>query len=187
VAQGKETPNIGLTGVESIRLRGMKIDDLPIAEAARVREQLRKAEEDERQSLIDDIKARYPTQGVAYIESRIRESRGNIARFREQRIRIGGDQEEYRMLLRDTIRRDEKIEAAREQLSGDALGEEIRSLTVEFGPWQRKGLEAQLQQFGESIKRFEDTIGREQESIDQLTELLGQCRARDKELARVGT
>jgi hypothetical protein len=187
VAQGKETPNIGLTGVESIRLRGMKIDDLPIAEAAKAKAQLAAAEEDERQSKIDDIKARYPTQGVEYLASRIVEARQNIAKFQQERTRIVRDQEEYRMLLRDTKKRDEKIEEAKSQLSGDALDEKIKVLTKEFGPWQRQGLETQLEQFGESIQRFEATIQREQELVDELTELLGQCRSRDKELARVGT
>jgi chromosome segregation ATPase len=186
MAQGKITPNIGQTGVKSIRLGGMTIDDLPIGEAARAKMQLPRAEEDERQAVIDAVRARYPKQGVDYLRSRIQEARGNIAKFREQLTRLGGEREQYRILLHDARQRENGIEAARGQLEGEALRARIKELTVKHGPWQVEGLKRQIGQFGESIERFEATIEREQTSIDELTELLGQCRARDKELTRLG-
>jgi uncharacterized membrane protein YukC len=180
------TSNIGQVGTKSIRIQGKTIDELPIAEAASAMVQLRKAEEDERKQLISAIKARYPTQDPAYLEARIREARGNIVKFREQRIRIGSSQEEYRMLLYDVKRRDKEIRKAEKNLSGDELAAKIKELNKEYGLWQRRGLERQLEQFAESIRRFEEHIEVEQKAIDELSELLGQCKARDKELARLG-
>lgn len=184
--QGKTTPNIGQYGIGSIRLRGMKIDDLPIAEAARVKAQMPQVEADAYQQLINNIKARYPSQDCAYLESRIREARGSIGKFREQAIKLGAQREEYRMLLRDAKKRDRKIRKLPESLPETDRQSRIRELNDEYGPWQRKGLESQIGTFGESIKRFEDAAKKEQSSIDEMVELLGQCRARDKELTRIG-
>lgn len=184
--QGKQTPNIGQLGVQSIRIAGMKVDDLPIAEGAIAKMQLPIAEEEVRKNLIEAIKARYPKQDVMYLQARVAEARGMIARFREQMNRVGGEREKYRILLHDAKEREKKIKAAEKLLSGDELKEEIKSLTREYGPWQLEGLRAQIDQFSASIKRFEEVIEREQASIDELTELLGLCRARDKELTRLG-
>jgi chromosome segregation ATPase len=183
---GKVIPNVGETGVKSIRLGGMTIDDLPIGESARAKEQLPKVEEDERQQQIEDVKARYPTQSVDYIRSRVREARQNISKFQEQRNRIGRDREEYNILLHDAKERDKRIAEVESQLSGDEAEEEIKKLNDQYGLWNTEKLGKQIEQFGESIDRFDAAVKQEQESIDELTELLGQCRARDKELARLG-
>jgi len=185
MSAGKATPNTGQMGVESIRLGGMKVDDLPIGEAARAKMQLPEAEKAARQKSIEDIKARYPTQSVEYLRARILEAKKNIARFREESRRIGSDREQYRMLLYDARERDKKIKAAEERLEGKDLEEEIKALTKEC-PWQIDAMKKQVRQFEESIERFEKTIVKEQKSVDELTELLGQCQARDKELARLG-
>jgi chromosome segregation ATPase len=182
----KISSNVGETGARSIRLGGMKVGDLPIAESANAKMQLPKVEEDEKQSEIDNIKARYPTQNVAYLEARIREARGMISKFREQCNSIGSNREQYRMLLRDAESREELIGIARDNLEGEALESQIKILTDKYGPWQVDGLRKQIDQFGESIERFEETIEQEQRSIDKMTELLGECRARDKELRRIG-
>lgn len=186
MARGKVTSNIGKTGVESIRLSGMKIDDLPIGEAARAAMQLPIAEEDVRQRMIANIRKRYPTQDVAYLQARIQEARSNISRFRDQLVRIGGQREEYRFLLINVKEREKQIQEARETLYGEDLAEEIKALTRQYGPWQLEGLKKQIEQFTESIKRFEATIEQEQRSIDEMSELLGQCKARDKELMQLG-
>jgi chromosome segregation ATPase len=163
----------------------MAIDDLPISEAAQAKMQLPQAEEAERQAVIEDVRARYPKQNVDYLKARIQEARGNIARFQEQRNRIGGEREKYRILLHDVRERDKKIKEAEEKLSGDALKDRIKALNKEH-PWQLEGLKKQIEQFGESIQRFENTVEREQKAIDELTELLGKCKARDQELTRLG-
>lgn len=186
MSQGKVTSNIGQTGVESIRLGGMRIDDLPIGEAAKAKLQLPEALAVERQNNIESIKARYPQQDVKYLESRIREARGMIAQFRQQRDNIVNQCTEYRMLLRDAEKREKEIADAKNRLTGEELKAEIKTLTAKYGPWQVEGLKSQLIQFDEAIKRFDATIEREQASINELTELLGECRSRDKELTRLG-
>lgn len=90
------------------------------------------------------------------------------------------------MLLRDAKRRDKLIKTANDTMAGEELSARIKELEAEYGPWQRKGLEQQLAQFSESTLRFEEAVEREQRSIDEMVELLGQCRARDKELTRLG-
>jgi hypothetical protein len=164
----------------------MTVGDLPIAEAAHAKSQLPAAEEAERQAVIEGIKARYPTQSVAYLKSRIQEARGNVVKFQRELTRIGGDREHYRMLLRDVEQREKLLAVAQQELAGEALDAERKKLINSYGPWQLEGLRTQIIQFGESIDRFERVIAREQGAIDRLVELLGQCRARDKELARIG-
>lgn len=186
MTRDKGTPNIGQYGVKSIRLKGMTVDELPIAEAAIAKAQIPIAEEDARKQLIENIKARYPTQDVQYIESRIEEARRNIVRFREQMVRIGSSREEYQMLLHDAKQREKKIKSARKAMDGEELTAEIKALIKEHGPWQVEALKTQMEQFSESISRFESTITEEQEAIDKLSELLGLCKARDKELMRLG-
>lgn len=182
----KQTPNIGQYGTKSIRLQGMELSDLPIAEAAQAKMQLPEAQEAERQGVIADIKARYPTQRVDYLKSRIQEARHNISKFQQELTRIGGEREQYNILLHDARQREELVGIAKKELDGETLKAEIKKLTSKYGPWQLEGLQTQIGQFGESIERFNAALVQEQKSIDELVELLGQCRARDKELARVG-
>jgi hypothetical protein len=179
--------NKGEVGVKSIRIAGMKFDDLPIAESALAKQQLPEAEKNEKENQIANIKARYPTQNVNYLIGRIREARGMIARFQQERNRIGHDRLQYKVLLSDAEKRDIEIEDLKQQdLGEEDFNAKVRELNKRYGPWQVKGLSDQILQFEDSIRRFDETIQREQEVIDELSELLGECRARDKELSRLG-
>lgn len=180
----KQTPNIGEVGVKSIRLGGMKVDDLPIAEAHFAKEQLPLSEEDIRQNEIAAVRARYPTQPVEAINGRIREARGMAVTFRQRRDEIHKQRQVYVALLQDVKKRDVKI--AKLDPKDDKYPDRVKLLNDQYGPWQEDGLRIQLGQFDDSIDRFAEMIEREQKSIDELSELIGECRARDKELARLG-
>ena len=77
--------NIGQTGRKSIRLGGYTIDDLPIAEAALTRHQMKIVDEDEREAQIKHIIQRYPKQRVPYLRSRLVECEENIKRIHQLR------------------------------------------------------------------------------------------------------
>lgn len=179
----KRKSNIGDVGVDSIRLGGMTVDELPIAEAHLVKMQLPGARELERTAKIAGVRARYPQQDVGYLEARIREAKGMIATFRQQRDGVRSQREQYGILLTEAEKRDKEIA----HLADDDIRDEcVKALREEYGPWEVEGLRNQITLFDESVARFDETIEREQASIDELSEVLGLCRARDKEIARLG-
>lgn len=180
----KQKPNIGEVGAKSIRLGGTKIDDLPIAEAHFAKQQLPAALATEQENEIAGIRERYPTQPVAALEGRIREARSMIARFRQQLEQVRTERQKYVALLRDVKKRD--VEIAKLDSNAFEYRDSVKRLNDQYGPWQENGLRTQIGQFDESLERFSETIEQEQASIDELSEVLGECRARDKELARLG-
>jgi phage shock protein A len=162
----------------------MKVDNLPIAESLSVREQLPDAIETQRLNAIEDVKARYPRQSVGYLEARVREALSNITKFRQQKSLIQSQRSSYLPILaraREREKQENLIEADDPERAG-----KIQALHREFNPYDVAGLEQQLRQFDESVERFEGTITEEQDTISELRELIGQCKARDQELARLG-
>ena len=79
---GQKDSNKGTTGLESIRLNGMKIDNLPIAEGAHTKAQWADIQEADKQNTITNIRAKYPTQTVAWVTGAIREAEDTINRVR---------------------------------------------------------------------------------------------------------
>ena len=176
--------NIGQVGVESIRLNGMKVEDLPIGEAARVQPQIELARDTERQNKIANVIAKYPTQRVDYLEGRIREAKQNqenmakLAQTEQQRI------QEYQGHIEMCKHRDREVARLEQskQLGADA---EIKALQRQF-PYVIERLEAQIEISKESIDRFNEVVRRESSDIDEMGQVLGLCKQRDLELKNLG-
>lgn len=173
--------NIGQVGVESIRLNGMKVEDLPIGEAARVQPQIELARDTERQNKIANVIAKYPTQRVDYLEGRIREAKQNqenmarLAQTEQQRIM------EYQGHIEMCKHRDREIA----KLDPERDAASIKALKVQF-PYVIDRLEAQIEISKESIDRFNEVVRRESSDIDEMGQVLGLCKQRDLELKNLG-
>lgn len=184
------TSNVGETGVKSIRLKGMKIEELPLSMAARVQGQLRLAEDTERQNQIGEVIAKYPTQRVDYLEGRIAECKQSqenmaaLARIEQQRI------QEYQGHIEMCKHREREI-ARLDSVRGtpgwtdEHISAQIEALRRSF-PYQQDRLEFQVGVSNESIERFNEVVKRESASIQELSETLSLCKQRDKELHQLG-
>lgn len=187
-----DTSNIGETGVKSIRLKGMKIEELPLPMAARIQEsgQLKLAEDTERKNKIGAIIASYPTQRVDYLEGRIAEAKksqenmNKLALTEQQRI------QEYQGHIEMCKHRDRELAkidkaVADGHMTEDYATQQRKALKLQF-PYVTDRLEEQIRISNESIERFQSVTRSESESIAELSETLGLCRKRDELLHQLG-
>jgi len=175
----KSTPNIGETGAKSIRLGGMKMEDLPLAEAASAKPQLPDVEENEKQDEIMNIRASFPKQSVAYINSRIKECEENVVRIGQ----IKGEQQalinEYTSYISLCRHRDKELS----KTTDEAERKEIKKA---FPLYNVEAMQAQIEQSIDSINKTDEVIAREYQSIAELRELIGTCQQRDNRLTKLG-
>lgn len=178
---GKVTSNIGETGVKSIRLAGMKIEDLPLPMAARVMPQLALAEDTERQNKVANVIAKYPTQRVDYLEGRIAECRHSMEGMNTLMLAEQQRIQEYQGHVEMCKHRDRML--AKLDPVDDA--DEIKQLKLQF-PYLIDRLEVQIKISGESIERFQEVIRREASDIEELSATKALCQQRDVELNALG-
>lgn len=178
---GKTSSNIGQTGVESIRIAGMKVEDLPIAEAARVQPQIAIAEETERRNKAEAVIKRYPTQRVDYLEGRIRECKTSMDGMHKLMLAEQQRIQEYQGHIEMCKHRDRMID----KLDPVRDADEITQLKRQF-PYVIDRLEAQIEISNGSIERFQSVVRRETSDIEELNQTLSLCRQRDKELEALG-
>lgn len=178
---GKVTSNIGETGVKSIRLAGMKVEDLPIAEAARVLPQIKIAEDTERQNKIGNVMKRYPTQRVDYIEGRIAECKHSMEGMHTLMLQEQQRIQEYQGHIEMCKHRDRMLA----KLDPERDADEIKALKLQF-PYVIDRLEEQVRISNESIERFQGVVRRETHDIEELNQTLALCRQRDAELKELG-
>lgn len=157
-----KTPNIGESGIKSIRLDGRRVDDLPLGQGNEAIAQLPDAIASDRETKISNVKAKYPRPSVAYLESRIREAYHTIDKVTELREQQREHISEYAILISNCTRGIEEI------------------------PYDVEALKTQVKQFEDAIKRCDKVIEREHKSIVQLTEVLGLAKQRDLELKNLG-
>ncbi len=86
------TDNIGEIGLQSIRIKGLRIDELPIAEKYLARKQLRLAEDDDRQEKIKFVMETHPPYQVSALKAQVTACRTSI-----QRAQMVIDQENQRI------------------------------------------------------------------------------------------
>ena len=174
-----ETSNKGQLGIESIRLGGMKIQDLPIAELARSIPQLKIVEDAERQKKISDILDEYPNQRVAYLDSRVEECNTNIDRMAQ----VNAEQEtlisEYTSIISLCKFRDKELEGLTDK-------EKIKELKKKFPPYNVKAMETQIEQSKEAIVKVAHVVSQEYDSIVALKEKMALCIQRDVKLRNLG-
>jgi len=180
----KITSNIGGSGVESIRIGGMKIADLPIAEHHSAKTQIPLAEDTERQNKINDVIVSSPKQRVDYLESRIIECQQNITRVGEMKLQQQAIISDYNSQISLCKFRDKEIEKIAEDDS--ERDSKIKELFKQFPPYKVDAMEQQIVQSAEAIERAEDVIAQEYDSIAELREVLALCQQRDTTLRSLG-
>lgn len=174
--------NIGQTGVESIRIGGRTIDELPIAEAAHAKAGLAEFLKTDHDNKIAAVRAKYPDTPMASIDAFLTECKENLKRTRDFIANIEGRKNEYAGLIGLCKHRDKMIA----QLDPVANAEEIRGLRKQFPPYDVAAMRQQIKQFEESIEQGHTVCGKEMESINELNKLRIECEMRDKELAALG-
>ena len=175
----KVTSNIGKSGVDSIRIGGMKLDDLPIAEAAQAKEELPKFIENQRLQKIESIKAEYPKPSVAYINGCISECEANIARVSSMRDKESTIINEYSAHISLCTHRDRELSKTTDPVK-------IKELNKAFPPYKVEALQQQIIQSTESVNRANSVIAREYKDIAEFKELIGLCEQRDQKLKDLG-
>ena len=180
----KKRGNIGVKGIESIRLGDMEICDLPIAECANAQQQLPLAEDAERQNEIENILAGYPKQRVGYLNARIHECEENIGRIGQMKGQQAAMISEYTSQISlCKFRDDEVAQIAEDDEERDV---KIKDLFKRFPPYKVPAMEQQVIQSNEAIQRADEVIAKEYASIAELRELMGLCEQRDNKLRHLG-
>ena len=176
--------NIGQTGFDSIRLAGMRIQDLPIAEAAHAKMQIPLVLDNERKSKINNILKTYPSQRVDYLEARIKEAEKNINKIQNQRVEMNAKISEYNSLITMCKFRDDEIS----RISDDDSEKEskIKDLYKRFPPYNVEAMETQIKQFQDTLEVGESVIAKEHADINEMRELVSLCRKRDSDLKSLG-
>jgi hypothetical protein len=167
--------NKGILGVESIRLGGMSFHELPIAEGAGVRPQIPKVLESDRENRIRAIKAKYPTQSIAWIDGAIRECEvtiRNVRRLKDEQQKLIDD---YTGLISLCDHRDKELAKTDDP-------EAIKALKKSFPPYNVEAMRIQIRLSKEAIVRSDEVIDKEHKSISELRDLRTLCVKRDEEL-----
>lgn len=179
---GQDVSNIGQTGVESIRINGTTVDNLPLREQAVTREQMPAVRENDRQNQINAIKAAYPEQRVNYLQGCIVECKDNIKRVRELKAGQETMINEYSVHIGLCDHRDRLIA----KLDAEKDKEEIRKLKLQYPPYNVKAMKQQIEQCKEAIIRADVVVDKEFASISELNETIYKCQERDQKLKQLG-
>jgi len=171
--------NIGQTGLESIRVGGMKVDQLPIAEGAITKQQMPLIEENIKRNKLGNIIAKYPKQTVSWVEGAIKECNDSIKKIRALKVQQQKMIDEYTGHISLCSYRDKEIAKTTDMAK-------IAELKLKFPPYNVDAMEQQITQCKEAIIRSDDVIDLEHKSIAELSELLTICKKRDEELKPFG-
>ena len=171
--------NLGEKGVESIRLNGLKPENLPLAERASALSQLVQARAVQNVNRIRGIRASSPKQSVAWVESRIETANKNATDVAALKSRETALIAEYSGLISMCRHRDKLIERTTDE-------DEIQKLKKDFPLYDVEAMERQIVQSKEAIERCDGVIAREYKDIADLQELLGLCRKRDADIKALG-
>lgn len=213
---GQPTSNRGQSGIESIRIGGMTVQDLPMVMAAHAKQQLPLAIDNERRQKIKEVLAKAPTQKVDYLRAAIMECKHNvdtqtnfkaelaakIASYEGQRggVEYGRQQLEkldpdgeiasfFGRIGAEQIRaKDEGREPVIPDVSEEqyAAYEQIKSIRANFPPYNEAAMDQQIGQFRDAIQAADKVIGKEYDSIAEFTGVLALAERRDSELKALG-
>jgi len=169
-------------GVDSIRIGGQRLDELPLAAGANAKQQLPAFLVTDRENKEMVIRARYPRGPVEYFTARIEE----CCRNKDQMRLLRGQEEariaEYNGHISLCRYRDKLIA----RLDADVDVARITKLRREFPPYDVAAMVQQIVQSREALKRVDDVLQKEDDSIAELRDARVRCEQRDAELARLG-
>ncbi len=193
------TSNIGEVGVDSIRLKGQRIEEMALGTNNVAIQQLPAAREAERLQKIESIIAEYPTQRIDYLDGRVNECMENIERIGKTQVEQTQMISDYNGHINMGKYRDSEItnldtaliekELATGTLTDADIkehGDKVKALLKRFPPYSVPALKQQIVQCNEAIQRCIDVIKAENESIRELLECKAQCKQRDALLKKYG-
>jgi len=181
---GKTKSNVGVEGIDSIRIAGQPINHLDMVPLAHAKLQMAEVRRVQLQNKIENVKAKYPTQKVSYLASRIVECRENIARIQNMHKDNNEKIMEYASLIMACKLRDTEIAAIPEDHPDKK--QIIKEKFLKVPPYKTEAMQTQIKQFQETIDRCTEVIAQEYESIAEFNEVLGLCKQRDLELKNLG-
>ena len=214
--QGQPTSNKGQVGIPSIRIGGMQVADLPLVAGAHAKMGLPLAIDNERKQNVKKVLKMYPTQKVSYLRGAMRESQANIntqTNFKAETAAKIANYEGQRGGVEYGRQQLEKLDPGgeiasffgqigAEQIRAKAEGrepdvpevdeamyakyEQIKSIRVNFPPYNEKAMDAQIELFRAGILAADKVIGTEYNSIAEFTGVLVLCERRDAELTALG-
>ena len=179
---GQEVSNIGKTGLDSIRIGGMKPEDLPLRESALTQEQMPAIKEADRLNQVENVRAKYPTQSVAWIKGAIREAEETIKNVRGLVVGQNTMINEYSAHISLCAHRDTEIA----KLDPEKDTAAIKALKLQFPPYNVPAMKTQIGLCKEAILRSDVVIDTEHTSISDLRELMQKCIQRDALLKSLG-
>ena len=171
-----EDPNIGQTGPESVRLRGVKIEDLPLGQGNEAVAQVPLLYASERANKVSAIKARYSKATVLYLQSRVKECHENITRTHDFKTGIATQMQEYNGLIAICGHRDKQLAGVTADTTLDtaAKSERIKELKKQFPLYDVAAMRQQITQFETSITKADAVVQQEYDSINELTAVIQQ-------------
>jgi len=179
---GRDVSNIGIVGIESIRIGGMTLNTLPMAEAAITKQQWSEVEASNKKQEVENILGKYPKATIVYLESRAVECLENIGRIRglinDQNKMIN----EYSAQISLCAHRDAEIY----KLNPEKDKDKIKALKLQFPPYDVVAMRQQIKQCLEAITRSDKVIDQENASILELRDTISLCRQRDEALKPFG-
>lgn len=178
-------------GVDSIRIRGKRIEELPLGTGNEAKAQLPLAIEQERLNAIATVNAEFPKHRIDYLLSRVKECEENKDRMHKTIEQLSTMSSEYKGQIKMCEHRDYEIAKLRKAHGSPGNTTEVRdagikALKKQFPPYNVEAMETQIVQNGEGIGRCREVIEAEDASIKEFTEVLTLCRQRDKELTKLG-
>lgn len=178
-------------GVDSIRIKGRRIEELPLGQGNEAKAQLPMAIEDERLAAIETVNAEYPTHRIDYLLSRIKECEENKTRMNGTIDQLNTMTSEYKGQIKMCEHRDNELAKEQANLDIDIITEEQfmvkkKALFKQYPPYDVAAMKQQIVQNGEGIERCRKVIEAEDVSIKEFSEVHSLCKVRDKELAKLG-
>ena len=173
--------NIGKTGVDSLRVDGMQIGNLPLGQGNEAKEGLADFLETHHETLRNNVAAKFPKHKVEYLKSRIKECEGNIKKIKDFKQDLKAQISEYRSLIKEVGLADQQIK----ELDPEEHKEQIKKIRRKTPPYNIEALNQQIEQFEESIERCDATIEQDYDSISEIREVLALAEQRDKELRNI--
>ena len=185
--------NIGETGLESLRINGKRIGDLPFGASQQAQVQLPMFIAAERQQQIKTVYASYPKASRDYLLARKRECETGIKDFKrvkaEKQVKI----KELVLLAKNQngpsfrdIEEELYAIGARTDISVDEKKKLIAEKRAQVSDYDPLSILQQVEQFQEDIERLDAAIQQENDSIAELTATLAKVEIRDAELRRLG-
>lgn len=183
--QGKS--NVGQVGVDSIRIGGMTLNTLPIAEAAITKQQWPEVVANAKRQEIEDILAASPKQSVAYLQARVVECEDTIGKVQQLKKDQDAMIRDYTSHISLCEFRDKEIaKLEKSEIDSEIRKEKIKGLKRTYPPYNVEAMEAQIVQCKEAIERSDSVIKEEYDSIAELKGVIIHCKIRDEKLKPYG-